>query len=183
MLRWLSPWYATTTRPRTKDGLLVGEGPKWWEVDYSEWARAGAGHETTPPFKQYPSALTHQQVRDHPELRSQGIDRLRAVLSKSGTTVIPLLVLQVANAETEECVTVVLDGNHRLAAALRGDQGGAFAPTVHTVIVFQLEKVGLVAGEDHEPEAGHDDRWHGFNPDVGLAKLPPGQAIQHRVKR
>ena len=73
--------------------------------------------------------------------------------------------------ESKDC-TVVLDGNHRLAALFR-DRANDL--TEKRLIVFQLKETTDSPGTNpqqtkHTPENDCDDLWYGFNPDVYLAK-------------
>ena len=100
--------------------------------------------------------------------------RILAEASNSGGSDVRITILVY---ETPN-LTVVLDGNHRLAALLRAE---SIRADDRPLIVFRLgeipalRKSDIIEPDEHKPAENTDKCWFGFNPDVDLAKGERGR--------
>ena len=166
----------TTNNPGGRSSASQSGIPTLYEVDYSRYRRSGATPlQTRLKLDPYPKALSHDEVAAFPEFRREGISRINRLLheaeSDTRTGFVAILTYRTTNG-----ATVVLDGNHRLAALLRQQQTSDMK---QRLIVFQLREVPegrtdqqleAVTPSKHFPDNVHDYSWEGFNPDVCLVK-------------
>lgn len=138
------------------------------EVDYTGARRADSRtHDpaTTCDLPRWPNPLTHRQVLSCREYRHDFIRRMEAHLAKlredqGAPPSFALLVYQLPDGSR-----MILDGNHRLSAALRLE-----GPTSDLLLYCFVVGEGLHPPSSDEQVVEHKDAppqmYRGFNPDV-----------------
>lgn len=123
----------------------------------------------------WPQALKHGEVPEG--MRTTSIANLREVLEAQEAPIICVLAYELCSIEQEgEKKRLVLDGNHRLAAARRlsltsGPSDRSSSSHRFKVLTFLIRErqpvddVVAAAGE-----ANHPYEWRGFTPDIGLIR-------------
>lgn len=151
-MEWHAPWYL-----KEQDGL-------YFEVGYHTRRHQGQPFRAKSPLTQA-RPLQHGVLATLP-LRRDGIRRMQQVLLNTRPEAIVVLAYRLASG-----AVVVLDGNHRLAAAIRLSRLGRL-PSLERVIAFVLtEGHGESTPASHERwSPPHVDRWEGFNPDVQMLR-------------
>jgi hypothetical protein len=140
---------------------------RYTEVDYAGQQRTGLGEclhfECACDLELHPTPLQHDVVSKLPQMRRDGVKKMQRLMRALETSTITVFVHRLATGER-----VVLDGNHRLAAALRW-QG----ERVPRAIVFELRErpgAGAVKPEKHQPPGEALDHgqkeWIGLSPDI-----------------
>jgi hypothetical protein len=161
--RAFSPWYLR--RREDTDEYL--------EVDYSAKVRPDAQpFRSERPLAEYSVPLRHATVLGlGDKLHHNAITKMRDLLdAEARRPTITVFLYRLARGGH----TVVLDGNHRLAAALRlARERARVGDPIPRAFVFELQE-GTRTPEAHQPpesgakvpEAQRDKEWTGFNPDV-----------------
>lgn len=151
-----APWYV---HPQP-DGLQ--------EVNYANLVEATTILTHAPSDTPvWPQALTHAQVRAS-GLRANSINRMRHFMTLGNFRSFAVLVYQLADGRR-----IILDGNHRTAAALR-DHSKLHGQGWAAVAFILRESNGSAIPDGLSPirarsaATGACDTWTGFNPDVAL---------------
>lgn len=178
---WFTPWYAAWVRDES-DGRT-----KLQAVNVNEKPLDEAANEDElpqdPDLPPWPTPLLHSQVPI--AMRRGGVERARALLKAQPEPVtICSLVYEFAPAtKGEPPRRLVLDGNHRIAGALRLSTGRAPAKdpvgTVDgcpvRVLAFTIqEQTPVVETAALEKRRGKETEtwtWEGFTPDVENARI------------
>ncbi|MCC3295099.1 hypothetical protein LJ756_10735 [Arthrobacter sp. zg-Y411] len=169
---WLAPWYVGTaddSRPRPVN--VLGR-------ELQERARHDNLHvDASTPL--WPQALRHGNLPEG--IRISGIANLCQVLTRQPSPTICVLAYELI-CKTGGTARLVLDGNHRLAAArLMSMYRPGVTPRPFRVLTFLIREVepvdSIVVGDD---PTGDLNEWHGFTPDIGLirrseATTPPAE--------
>ncbi|MEZ0163190.1 hypothetical protein AB2L27_00250 [Kineococcus sp. LSe6-4] len=156
-LGWHAPWYVTVDGPVVKPVNAKCE-------ELREAARGDSivGGESLPT---YPQPLRHGALPLG--LRPDGIAQMTPLLSGPQATVCVLLYELKKDGRRE---TLVLDGNHRLAAAVRGLQDGTAKAPVR-VLAFRIrENKQVDAAGCSESRTGESWEYSGFTPDIALLR-------------
>lgn len=159
---WLAPWFVG----RRTDGTL---GPvNVFGQDLDERARYDklTVTESTPLW---PDALAHGSLPDG--MRTTGITNLSEVLLKQPSPTICVLAYDfITDGRTQR---LVLDGNHRLAAARRLTTAKITNKGKHRryrVLTFVIREIFPVDGLTKNEGAEGSSTWRGFTPDIGLIR-------------
>lgn len=129
--------------------------------------------ESTP---RWPSALRHVNLPEG--LRSTGIDNFcRLLVTQQSPTVCVLVYELCTDVPRGTTMRLVLDGNHRLAAARRlwlGDSSCSVEwpnPRRFRVLTFLIRERQAVDVPTHtDTQAESSYGWRGFTPDIGLIR-------------
>lgn len=166
---WLAPWYIEQgTDPRPKPVNVLG-------VDLDERARYDrpTADRSTP---RWPKPLSHGEMPEG--MRSTSIDNLCHLLKTQSSPIICVFVYEICiDMKSGKTMRLVLDGNHRLAAArrisLKRDSFPESRPPsqqfkVLTFLIREQKPVddwSTTGDQMYEPA-----RWRGFTPDIGLIR-------------
>ncbi|KUM36236.1 hypothetical protein [Arthrobacter sp. EpRS71] len=164
---WLAPWYVT----RQPDGRLSPVNVMGG--DLAERARYDRveGGDTVP---EWPRSLAHGRLPQG--LRTAGIDNLCHVVERQPSPKICVLAYEFIDPANGRSQRLVLDGNHRLAAARRLALEKDLSPAaggppkdfqVLTFLIKELKPIDdlVSAGSSATPH-----QWRGFTPDLGLLR-------------
>lgn len=168
---WYTPWYVLpdargTLRPVNVDGAQLNE------VASKDRLRCDPSHECP----HWPEPLKHGHIPEG--MREAGIERLSKVLTRPGERGVTVVVLAYdVRVSSNSKQRIVLDGNHRLAAARALAQqlapsAGGTDPKIR-VLTFLLGETRAVT----TPSAsdGADGwSWPGFTPDVARLREAMG---------
>ncbi|WP_128081604.1 hypothetical protein [Arthrobacter sp. TB 26] len=166
---WLAPWYVLQMVDGQPTPANVLGGGLNERAQYDK-LQVNA---STPLW---PNALEHGNLPQG--MRSKGIDNLCHVLKSQSSPTICVLAYELCLDEgTGKTKRLVLDGNHRLAAAFRMSLDNTACSQgrkpsrrfrVLTFLIRERQPVDdLIATGDHEEKPY---RWRGFTPDVGLVR-------------
>ncbi|WP_140395006.1 ParB N-terminal domain-containing protein [Arthrobacter sedimenti] len=165
---WLAPWFVGqgtdgSARPVNVLNCELEERAKY------DTLRINA---TTP---RWPQALKHGEIPEG--MRATSIDNLCQVLEAQPTPIICVLAYELyINGHTGEKKRVVLDGNHRLAAARRLSLTPGSSDRTHhshgfkvlTFLIRELRPINSVVSAGGRKK--HPYEWKGFTPDIGLIR-------------
>ncbi|WP_147394448.1 ParB N-terminal domain-containing protein [Arthrobacter cheniae] len=165
---WLAPWFVGKgtngiARPVSVLNCELEERAKY------DTLRINAA---TP---RWPQALKHAEIPEG--MRATSIDNLCQVLEAQPAPMICVLAYELCiEGHTGEKKRVVLDGNHRLAAARRlsltpGSSDSNHHPREFKVLTFLIRELRPV--DSVVPAGGerkHPYEWKGFTPDIGLIR-------------
>ncbi len=161
---WLAPWYVSRRsgvllQPVNVLGGDLDERARYDEIVDGE------------PVAEWPQSLAHGHLPQG--LRTSGIDNLCHVVETQPSPKICVLAYEYIDPATGGSKRLVLDGNHRLAAARRlsTEQVAAGKPSKQfQVLTFLIRELNPV----DEPVAGsravNPRSWRGFTPDIGLLR-------------
>lgn len=160
---WLAPWFVG----RRTDGAL---GPvNVFGADLDERARYDK-LTITKSTPLWPRALAHGELPEG--MRTTGITSLTEVLIKQPSPTICVLAYDfIDHKGTEQ--RLVLDGNHRLAAARRLSTATTTNKEQHRryrVLTFLIREKFPVDGLTKDEKAKDTSTWRGFTPDIGLIR-------------
>jgi hypothetical protein len=175
---WLAPWYV---HPEEDKPVNVLRG------DLNERAKHDELH-VTAETPRWPKALQHGRLPGG--MRTAGIESLCRLLESQGSPTICVLAYDIV-VETGVTMRVVLDGNHRLAAARKVSLGPASEPAQNArrfrVLAFVLRETEAVLHASANGGPSPLDRWtndmdfkhpdgepvgpyRGFTPDLSLLR-------------
>lgn len=165
---WLAPWYVGQgTDGRPKPVNVLGR-------DLNERARYDKleADDSTP---RWPDPLLHGSLPQG--MRTTSVDNLRHVLEKLPSPTICVLAYDLCiDTKSGKTKRLVLDGNHRLAAARRislehnspsEDRSPSQQFKVLTFLIRELQPINDWSATDEQKEPV---RWKGFTPDIGLIR-------------
>lgn len=141
-----SPWY------------LRQDAHGYVEVDYSGKSLGGPPIVSERALPVYAEPLRHSTILALRRLRRESIEKMGSLLKELDHPVITVFLYRLAGSEER----VVLDGNHRLAAALQLSQWDDHP----AVVVFELQEGSAEGARLHHAPFDGDRSWSGFNPDV-----------------
>lgn len=166
---WLAPWYIEQgTDPQPKPISVLGG-------NLNERARYDSpkADRSTP---RWPNPLAHGRMPEG--MRSTSIDNLCRLLMTQPSSIICVLAYELCiDMKSGKTMRLILDGNHRLAAARRISLERDSFPESHSpsqqfkVLTFLISEQKPVddwsttGDQKYEPA-----RWRGFTPDIGLIR-------------
>ena len=166
---WAAPWYVTWDPDGDRFrpvNVLGGE--------LEEAASQDRIAEDDGRLPLYPEPLRHGQLPEG--MRTRAIANLCELLRRQRPVTVCVLGYDLRNGDGG-VTRVVLDGNHRLAAALRiveEDPPGATADTTPPlrVLTFLIREEGAPVDDETSNEEQFPDwaPWRGFTPDIGLIR-------------
>ena len=180
---WYSPWYLL--QQPTDVGVM---GP----VDVNRGELGEASRRDRPKrvasLPEWPMPLLHRQLPEG--LRERGIQRAKELLQDQGTPVtVCVLLYEFADVSVgDQPARLVLDGNHRLAGALRlakdspPDEREACPIRVLAFVITERERIDTFVppGTFKKAKKWH---WHGFTPDVENIRFKPGDNLDDLLHR
>ena len=118
-------------------------------------------------WRSWPVPLSHATVATLDALRRRPIDRMRRCLDLAAWPGFSVLVYEISPAHR-----VVLDGNHRTAAALRARRAGSTADVSVTafVLVETPDATRAMVAPVYDDEGRLTNRTELFNPDAALLR-------------
>jgi hypothetical protein len=159
---YYSPWYIS----REDGGLL--------DVDYTGTPRAPhILQQDEPQLPAWPKPIQHKQVLGT-GFRSRSIAHMREVLKMSSPRGMALLAYELPDGRR-----LILDGNHRLAAALQLARDGKWhipdllPPLVVVFVLHEMSGHPPQGESQRRTSSGALQQWTGFNPDVELLRRAP----------
>lgn len=177
--QWCAPWYVTDSPPPLRPvSVLLGPLGEAAALDVLV---------DRPGLDRYPNPIRHGAVPRG--MRSEGIANLCDLLRRSEIATVCVLVYDVI-VDEHTTTRLVLDGNHRLAAAraLAKERRAGWRRLTRSRPVTDIRVLAFVLSEseplndpaqDRDPEVPPDRRfpnWQGFIPDIGLVRgtwIPP----------
>ncbi|MGH3671652.1 MAG: hypothetical protein ACRDSH_13625, partial [Pseudonocardiaceae bacterium] len=161
---WYAPWYVTRA-----DGRLLPVNVEGKELDeVAKWDRLI----DVPGLPTYPIPLRHDQIPQG--MRAKVIANLRDLLQRQQQVTVCVLAYDLKI--NGGIMRLVLDGNHRLAAARqltaegRGQSLSEQGNKVVRVLTFLIAEVDPIDDETSESKEFPDWKWRGFTPDIGLLR-------------
>lgn len=190
--RWCTPWCVSRENEQGKRTELHA-------VNVNKQVLNEAAHADRLPQDQdlpvWPTPLLHGQVPE--EMRRGGVERARALLEEQPQPVtVCALLYELAPAPTGEAPQrLVLDGNHRLAGALRftcsraqgedGDGSGDGCPV--RVLAFTIKEQTPVVDPAVYKKRRRDRieiwEWKGFTPDVQNLRSDEADEAELRARQ
>jgi hypothetical protein len=191
---WFAPWYVA----RREDGASDQDKLRAVNVNNQPLDEA-ASRDVVPVsdgLPEWPVPLRHGQIPDH--LRQRAVDKAHMLLERQTRpgTICVLLYELAPSAPDASPKRLVLDGNHRLAGAVRLASRDPNPSDAHTgrpsdqdprVLAFTIrERVPIVdEATDVRRSSRGTDHWHwrGFTPDVENLRLAADQDPSHLMAR
>ncbi|BAL86460.1 hypothetical protein AMIS_12400 [Actinoplanes missouriensis 431] len=163
---WLTPWYleysndrATLTPVNVRNDKLA-EPARHDRIDYS------------PGIPVYPQPVMHGSIPQG--LRTKGIENQVRLLRKAVVPTVCVLTYELICGDGRSR-RLVLDGNHRLAAAHHIAKSDPSSPT--RILEFRITENEVIDTECHRTfhadtssDKDSDWEWKGFTPDVGTIR-------------
>jgi hypothetical protein len=161
---WYTPWYVEVSQD---GGLLKPVNVLHNRLGEAESARRDV-IQFRPEIEIYPEPIRHCNVPD--EMRTAAINNLVRLLEVE--RFLTVCVLRYDLDLHDETRSIVLDGNHRLAAARKiyADRGssGSRGGFIH-VLSFVIKEIEPIIDAASSVDSGREGwNWHGFTPDISL---------------
>ena len=119
----------------------------------------------------WPSPLKHNLL-SHASIRQKNIMRMKTLINQSPSTTFAIFVYELADERR-----IILDGNHRVAAALEhsGEPAMNLLPRMQpSAVVFVMKELKGCKPVTGGLAGNSGNTWKGFNPDVELLRASQG---------